>query len=55
MALEILVRLEPAGQRRRLAAGMTGPARQHPVEIDIEHDPAEIEQQRVGGAGDEGR
>jgi hypothetical protein len=32
---------------------VTGPARQRPVEIDIEHHAAEIEQQRVGGAGSE--
>jgi hypothetical protein len=36
-----------------LAAGMSGPASQRFVEIDIEHDAAEIEQQRVGGAGGE--
>src|SRR6202043_187476 len=36
-----------------LAAGMAGPAGQRLVEIDIEHDAAEIEQQRVGGAGGE--
>ena len=34
-----------------LAAGMAGPVRHHPAEIDIEHDAAEIEQQRVGGGG----
>ena len=34
-----------------LAAGMTGPAGQRLVEIDIDHHAAEIEQQRVGGAG----
>jgi hypothetical protein len=42
---------ENARQMRRLAAGVAGPARQRPVEIDIDDDAAEIEQQRVGGAG----
>src|SRR5258705_2682858 len=37
----------------RLAAGVTGPARERLVEVDIEHDTAEIEQQRVGRAGGE--
>jgi hypothetical protein len=40
---------------RGLTTGVTGPARQRPVEIDIDHDTAEIEQQRVGGAGGERR
>ena len=44
MALEIIVGHEPSGERGRLAAGMAGPAGQHLVEIDIEHDAAEIEQ-----------
>ena len=35
------------------AAGMAGPAGQRLAEIDIEHDAAEIEQQRVGGSGGE--
>ena len=34
------------------AAGMPGPDRHHLAEIDIEHDTAEIEQQRVGGTGE---
>src|SRR3984957_15728518 len=55
MPLEIPVTPQPPGQRRRLATGMSGPARQHFVEIDVDHDAAEIEQQRVGGAGREGR
>jgi hypothetical protein len=33
------------------AAGMTSPAGDSPGKIDIEHDAAEIEQQRVGVAG----
>ena len=32
---------------------MTGPAGKRLVEVDIEHHAAEIEQQRVGGAGGE--
>src|SRR5436190_21330908 len=36
---------------RGLAAGVAGPARERLVEVDIQHDAAEIEQQRVGGAG----
>jgi hypothetical protein len=44
-----------SGQMRHLAAGVAGPARERLIEIDIEHDAAEIEQQRVGGAGGEGR
>jgi hypothetical protein len=36
-----------------LATGVTGPADQRLVEVDIEHDAAEIEQQRVGCAGGE--
>jgi hypothetical protein len=38
-----------------LAAGMAGPTGHHPGEVDIEHDAAEIEQQRVGGVGGERR
>src|SRR5438034_6513568 len=34
-----------------LAAGVFGPARERLIEVDIEHDTAEIEQQRVGSAG----
>ncbi len=36
-----------------LAAGVTGPARKRLVEVDIEHDTAEIEQQCIGSAGGE--
>src|ERR1700730_18247651 len=43
-----------SGQMRHLAAGVAGPARERLIEIDIEHDTAEIEQQRVGGAGGRG-
>ena len=35
------------------AAGMAGPAGDRLGEIDIDHDAAEIEQQRVGAAGRE--
>src|SRR6266568_7503882 len=38
-----------------LAAGVSGPARERLIEVDIEHDTAEIEQQRVGSAGGERR
>ena len=38
---------------RRLASGVTGPAVKRPVEVDIEHHAAEIEQERVGDAGRE--
>ncbi len=38
---------------RRLAAGVTGPADKCLVEVDIEHHAAEIEQERIGGAGTE--
>src|SRR6266566_8008048 len=38
---------------RGLAAGVTRPARERLVEVDIEHDTAEIEQQCVGSAGGE--
>ena len=34
---------------------MPGPAGQRAAEINIEHDSAEIEQQRIGGVGSEGR
>ena len=37
----------------RRAAGVTRPAGKRLAEIDIEHDAAEIEQQRVGGGGGE--
>ena len=33
---------------------MAGPHRHHLVKADIEHDAAEIEQEHVGGAGEEG-
>ena len=33
---------------------MSGPNGHHLAEIDIEHDAAEIEQQRVGGVGESG-
>ena len=49
-----IVGREPPDQLRRLAAGMAGPTGHHLVEVDIEHDPAEIEQQRVGGVGESG-
>src|SRR4051794_13526275 len=38
---------------RRIAAGVTGPAGKGFVEIDIDHHAAEIEQERIGGAGTE--
>ena len=33
------------------AAGMLRPVRHHGIEVDIEHDTAEVEQQNVGGGG----
>ena len=50
---EALVATKRAATVGGRAAGMAGPARHRLVEIDIEHDAAEIEQQRVGGAGGE--
>ncbi len=38
----------------RITPGVAGPDLHHAAEIDVEHDAAEIEQQRVGGAGGEG-
>jgi hypothetical protein len=32
-----------------LATGVTGPAGKRAGEIDVDHDPAQIEQQRIGG------
>ena len=50
MPLIGLVVREFLAQQRRVAAGMRGPAREHALEIDADHDIAEIEQQRVDGA-----
>ena len=52
MPLPGIIGLEPSDQLRGLAAGMSGPNGRDLAEIDIEHDAAEIEQQRVGGAGE---
>ena len=46
-----LVGRQTADEIGGLAAGVAGPARHHLVEVDIEHDAAEIEQQHVGGVG----
>ena len=54
MTLPGIVGRKPRDELGRLAAGMAGPVGQHLAEIDIEHDAAEIEQQRVGGVGGEG-
>jgi hypothetical protein len=48
-----LVTDKPRGEVGWLAARVTGPNGQRLGEIDIEHDVAEIEQQRVGGVGGE--
>src|SRR5260370_19915845 len=40
-------------EMRGLASGVTGPTGDNLAEINIEHDAAEIEQQRIGGAGGE--
>src|ERR1700704_1900190 len=53
VALIDVVARKPPDQMRRLAVGVTGPTLKRLVEIDIEHHAAEIEQQRVGGAGGE--
>ena len=44
---------KPSPQLRDLATGVTGPAGDHLAEIDIEHHAAEVEQQRIGSAGEE--
>ncbi len=49
--LEAVVDDEARGEVGGRAAGVAGPVRHHLVEIDIEHDAAEIEQQHVGGGG----
>ena len=46
---------KPPRQIAGRATGVSGPVRHHPAEVDIEHDPAKIEQQRIDGVGDEGR
>ena len=46
--IDFVARTKLAGEMCGLAAGMSGPARKRFFEINIEHDPAEIEQQRVG-------
>ncbi len=51
MPLIGLVVREFLAQQRRVAARMRGPAREHALEIDADHDIAEIEQQRVDGGG----
>ena len=48
-----LVQHEAGRQIGRGAAGLIGPDRQHAVEIDVDHHPAEIEQQGVGAAGNQ--
>src|SRR5216683_2230981 len=53
MAPVDFVARKPPDEMRGLATGVTGPALKRLVEVDIEHDAAEIEQQRVGGAGGE--
>src|SRR5712692_6459054 len=50
--IDFVAHKSPA-EMRGLAAGMTGPARERLVEVDVEHDTAEIEQQCVGSAGGE--
>jgi hypothetical protein len=44
MAPVDLVARKPPDEMRGLAAGVTGPALKRLVEVDIEHDAAEIEQ-----------
>jgi hypothetical protein len=50
-----LVGFEARGNLLRRAAAVTRPRRHGPLEVDVEHDAAEVEQQSVGGAGGEGR
>ena len=51
---EMVVDDKAAGEISRRAAGMAGPDRHRPIKAEIEHDAAEIEQEHVGGAGEEG-
>src|ERR1700730_1792287 len=44
---------KPPDEINGLAAGVTSPARKCPMQVDIQHDAAEIEQQRIGNAGRE--
>ena len=53
--LEAVVDDKAPGQIGGRAAGVAGPDRHHRAEIDIEHDTAEIEQQRVDGGGRGGK
>ena len=48
-----IVRRKPRDELCRFASRVCGPGGEHSAEIDIEHDAAEIEQQRVGGIGGE--
>ena len=49
MAMMGHVAAEALFDQARIAAGVTGPARNRAFEIDVDHDAAEIEQQGVGG------
>ena len=51
--LEAVVDDKTPGEVAWLAAGVAGPVRHHLIEIDIEHDTAEVEQQDVDGGGRE--
>jgi hypothetical protein len=53
VALVDFAACKTSDQMRRLAAGVSGPARQRFIEVDIEHHTAEIEQERIGGVGSE--
>jgi hypothetical protein len=51
--LEMFIDDKPRGNLGGRAAGMTGPDGHNLVEVDIEHDAAEIEQKDIGGSGGE--
>jgi len=56
MTVIAFVTRKPSDEMGYLATGVAGPAGERFVEVEIEHDAAEIEQQRVGRAGgEEGR
>jgi hypothetical protein len=48
---EAVVDDKTAGEVSRRAAGVISPFFHHGIEIDVEHDPAEVEQQDVDGGG----